>query len=108
MQRSRGSPECSRREGDMMADHEPCGDGGVSGLNCDEALATLYTYLDGELTNERRATISAHLDLCGYCGDAAHFEAELRVVIADCARAHVPEPLLERIRSVLANEARSV
>jgi len=50
--------------------------------------------------------ISVHLDRCGYCGDAAHFEAELRVVIADCARAHVPEPLLARIRAVLAEEAR--
>ena len=80
---------------------------GASGVDCDEALATLYTYLDGELTHERRATIAVHLDRCGYCGDAAHFEAELRVVIADCARARVPEPLLERIRSVLADEARS-
>ncbi|HEY8080960.1 MAG TPA: zf-HC2 domain-containing protein [Acidimicrobiales bacterium] len=91
-----------------MGDHDPCGDGGTSGLDCDEALATLYTFLDGELTPERRVMISSHLDRCGYCGDAAHFEAELRVVIADCARAHVPEPLLERIRVVLAEEARSV
>jgi len=90
-----------------MAGHEPCGDDGASGVNCDEALATLYTYLDGELTIERRATITAHLDRCGYCGDAAHFEAELRVVIADCARARVPEPLLERIRAILAEEASS-
>ncbi len=88
-----------------MAGHDPCGDGGASGVDCDEALSTLYTYLDGELTVERRATITAHLDNCGYCGDAAHFEAELRVVIADCTRARVPEPLLERIRSVLAAEA---
>ena len=63
-----------------MAGHDPCGDGGASGVDCDEALSTLYTYLDGELTVERRATITAHLDNCGYCGDAAHFEAELRVV----------------------------
>jgi mycothiol system anti-sigma-R factor len=90
-----------------MAGHGPCGDDGTSGVDCNEALSTLYTYLDGELTIERRATITAHLDRCGYCGDAAHFEAELRVVIADCARARVPAPLLERIRAVLAEEARS-
>ena len=90
-----------------MAAHEPCGDGGASGVDCDEALATLYSYLDGELTRERRTAIATHLDRCGYCGDAAHFETELRVVIADCAKAHVPEPLLERIRSKLADEARS-
>jgi mycothiol system anti-sigma-R factor len=88
-----------------MAGHDLCGDGGASGVDCNEAMSTLYTYLDGELTIERRATVAAHLDGCGYCGDAAHFEAELRVVIADCARARVPELLLERIRAVLAEEA---
>ena len=67
--------------------------------------STLYTYLDGELTVGAAGDIAAHLDRCGYCGDAAHFEAELRAVIADCARARVPEPLLERIRAVLAAEA---
>ncbi len=88
-----------------MAGHDPCGDGGASGVDCGEALSTLYTYLDGELTIERRTTIATHLDRCGFCGDAAHFESELRVVIADCTRARVPEPLLERIRAVLAEEA---
>jgi mycothiol system anti-sigma-R factor len=88
-----------------MAGHEPCGDDGASGVDCDQALSTLYDYLDGELTVERRQTIAVHLDRCGYCGDAAHFESELRAVIADCARARVPEPLLDRIRAVLAKEA---
>jgi mycothiol system anti-sigma-R factor len=91
-----------------MAEHEPCGDGGVSGVGCDETLTILYSYLDGELTVERRSRITQHLDRCGYCGDAAHFEVELRAVVADCARAHVPAPLLDRIRAVLAEEARSV
>jgi len=90
-----------------MAGNEPCGDGGVSGVDCDEALATLYSYLDGELTAERRTAISVHLDRCGYCGDAAHFEAELRAIVADCAKARVPSPLLDQIRSKLSNEARS-
>ena len=90
-----------------MGAHEPCGDGGVSGVNCDDAIATLYTYLDGELTPDRRRVITAHLDACGWCGDAAHFEAELRAVVADCAKARVPEPLLDKIRTVLATEAHS-
>ena len=41
-----------------MAGHDPCGDGGASGVDCNEALSTLYTYLDGELTVERRTTIA--------------------------------------------------
>lgn len=90
-----------------MGANEPCGDGGASGVDCDEAIATLYSYLDGELTPEKRASIAAHLDRCGFCGDAAHFEAELRAVIADCARAHVPQPLLDKIRNSLATETHS-
>ena len=72
-----------------MGAHEPCGDGGASGVNCDEALATLYSYLDGELTPDRRAAISVHLDRCGYCGDAAHFEAELRSIVSDLSLIHI-------------------
>jgi anti-sigma factor (TIGR02949 family) len=90
-----------------MDGHEPCGDDGASGVDCDEALRQLYSFLDGELTHERRVAISVHLDRCGYCGDAAHFEGELRSVIQDCAKARVPESLLERIRSKLADEART-
>jgi mycothiol system anti-sigma-R factor len=90
-----------------MADHQPCGDDGASGVDCNETLATLYTYLDGELTDEKRRAITAHLDKCSYCGDAAHFEAELRAIVADCAKARVPESLLTRIRDKLADEARS-
>jgi mycothiol system anti-sigma-R factor len=88
-----------------MGEHEPCGDGGASGVGCDEALAELYSYLDGELTPDLRAAISVHLDRCGYCGDAAHFEAELRTIVADCAKARVPDSLLEQIRVKLADEA---
>lgn len=90
-----------------MGAHEPCGDGGTSGVDCDEAIATLYPYLDGELTEDRRAIITAHLDNCGWCGEAAHFEAELRVVVADCARTRIPADLLARIRNVLEAEAHS-
>ena len=38
-----------------MAAEGLCGDAEASGVNCDEALSTLYTYLDGELTAQRRA-----------------------------------------------------
>ena len=48
-------------------------------MNCDEAVHQLYHFLDGELTDERRAQISVHLTYCGPCGGAAEFEAEDRV-----------------------------
>jgi len=75
-------------------------------MNCDEAVHQLYHFLDGELTEERRAQISAHLAYCAPCGGAAEFEAELRHVIANHCRDHVPESLIRRIAEAIDEESR--
>jgi mycothiol system anti-sigma-R factor len=75
-------------------------------VNCDEAVHQLYHYLDGELTDERRIQISEHLTFCGPCGGAAEFEAELRVVIANRCKDHVPESLIKRIAEAIDEESR--
>jgi mycothiol system anti-sigma-R factor len=75
-------------------------------MNCDEAVHQLYHFLDGELTEERRAQISVHLTYCGPCGGAAEFEAELRLVIANHCKDHVPESLIRRIADAIDEESR--
>lgn len=70
--------------------------------NCEEALHDLYTYLDGELTEDRRMLISGHLDDCNPCFEAFDFEAELRIVISHRCRDEVPESLRQRIADQLA------
>jgi mycothiol system anti-sigma-R factor len=65
--------------------------------DCDEALAELYTYLDGELTEERRVRIQTHLDDCSPCLEVYDFEAELRIVIRQKCRDEVPGSLRERV-----------
>jgi mycothiol system anti-sigma-R factor len=75
-------------------------------LDCDEAVHQLYHFLDGELTDERRLRISQHLDLCHWCSDAAHFETELRKIIADRCRDTVPEQLRQRIAAAIEEERR--
>jgi mycothiol system anti-sigma-R factor len=74
-------------------------------VDCADAVHQLYDYLDGELTEERRKAIALHLDLCGSCGEAAEFEQELRMVIANCCRDRVPESLKARIADALHLEA---
>ncbi len=83
---------------------DPCAAG--SGVDCDEAVHQLYHYLDGELTDEKRREIGQHLDLCGPCAGAAEFEAELRQVIANKCRDHVPESLIRRIAAAIDEEQR--
>jgi mycothiol system anti-sigma-R factor len=79
---------------------------GQQTVDCDEAVHQLYHYLDGELTDERRVKITEHLNFCGPCGGAAEFEAELRQVIANKCRDHVPESLRERIAKAIDEESR--
>ncbi len=57
---------------------------------CQEAIATLYTFLDGELTRRGERRSSHHLDECSPCFEAFGFEAELKVVIARKCRDEVP------------------
>ena len=61
-----------------------------SGSECREALETLYNFLDGELTEQRRQEIQQHLDECSPCLEAFDFEAELKIVIARQCRDQVP------------------
>jgi mycothiol system anti-sigma-R factor len=72
------------------------------GGECEAALRTLYHFLDGELTPERRRAIQRHLDECSPCLQAFDFEAELKVLVARCCRDQVPERLRIRVAQVLA------
>src|SRR3954454_12190405 len=74
--------------------------------DCESALAEIYTYLDGELTDEKRHLIADHLDGCSPCVEAYDFEAELRMVISRRCRDEVPETLRIRIAEKLTLIAR--
>ena len=97
-----------------MGDSEaPSGSGGATGddeerpagfVGCDETIERLYFYLDGELTEERREEIRLHLDLCGPCVDVYGFETELRRVIANRCKDHVPPSLIDRVADALREE----
>jgi mycothiol system anti-sigma-R factor len=69
--------------------------------NCDEAIASLYHYIDGEITETTRTVVQRHLDDCSPCFEAYDFEAELRIVISAKCRDEVPESLKARIRSLI-------
>jgi mycothiol system anti-sigma-R factor len=72
--------------------------------NCEDAVHQLYLYLDGELTQERRALIRQPLDECPPCFEAFDFEAELRMVIAHKCREQVPDHLRQRVARALGVE----
>lgn len=88
-----------------MADEERRGSAdGAERVGCGEAVRQLYSFLDGELTEERRELITSHLDDCGPCAEAAGFEADLRTVISRRCKDRVPESLIARVAAAIARE----
>lgn len=73
--------------------------------DCHDALHELYQYIDGELTDDRRADITSHLNACGECFEAFDFQAELRQVVAHKCRDEVPEALKARVAHLIEGEA---
>ena len=72
-------------------------------MDCSEAIHQIYHYLDGELTEEKRAVIARHLDLCPPCADGFDFETELRRLIATKCRDDVPPDLRKRIADAIGH-----
>lgn len=72
-----------------------------TGGECQETLAKLYTFLDGELTQERKSKIRHHLDECSPCLEAYEFESELRAMVASKSRDECPDALRAKIASIL-------
>jgi mycothiol system anti-sigma-R factor len=68
---------------------------------CQEAIQTLYNFLDGELTDRRRYEIQLHLEECSPCLEAFDFEAELKLIIARKCRDQVPANLRDRVHEAL-------
>ncbi len=72
-----------------------------SGDDCLEAVAKLTEFLDGELTDERRAAIQVHLDDCSHCLGAFGFQEELRAVVNQRCRSRLPDGLKRRVLEAL-------
>lgn len=71
--------------------------------NCSDALHELYTFLDGELTSERREAIKEHLEACPPCFEAFDFEAEIKGYLAQKCRERVPESLKDKIAQAITD-----
>ena len=82
--------------------------GGHDDVDCGAAIHQLYDYLDGELTEERRVKIAEHLDYCAPCASAAGFEADLRHVIANRCKDHVPDSLIAKVAELIESERRQL
>ncbi len=79
----------------------------MSKPTCEESLAQIYLFLDGELDEATRASIEIHLEHCSPCVAAFGLEMELRALVSRCCREPVPRELRERIAAALQEMAQA-
>lgn len=72
-----------------------------SRIDCEEAIAQLMEYLDGELDEASRRQMEEHLETCRECFDRAEFEHRLRERVKETGSAPAPESLRQRIRGLI-------
>lgn len=87
--------------------HSPDGSrSGETELNCEESLARVYEYLDGELDPAEHDAVRHHLEKCRDCYPHFDFERLFLDYVHELGAGEESKPgLEERVRQMLAAEA---
>ncbi|MFP3941391.1 MAG: mycothiol system anti-sigma-R factor [Thermoanaerobaculia bacterium] len=73
----------------------------ASRIECEEAIAKLLEFLDGELDETDRSRMHQHLETCRACYTRAEFERRLRERVAETGSAPAPDSLRTRVRRLM-------
>ncbi len=77
----------------------------VKQLDCREAMAQLWDFLDEELTPETMSAVKTHLDACAACHPHAQFAERFLAALGRCRPTDdMPGTLKQRIMVCLQNE----
>lgn len=68
---------------------------------CEDAIANIYLYLDGELGRMHTAKIRYHLKHCQGCFSAFHFEDHLKQVVRDRVQEEPKQEVIDRLYAFL-------
>jgi anti-sigma factor RsiW len=75
-------------------------------MRCDRALELISPFVDGELREEDRQAVAAHIEACADCAALAVDIRRMSKAIAEVGREPAPKALFLRVRSTLASAAR--
>jgi mycothiol system anti-sigma-R factor len=76
--------------------------------SCEEALAAIYEFLDGELDDMSRERVQAHFDVCGKCYPKLRFEESFRSAVQKASAGQAPPPdLRAKLLDLLARAQRA-
>jgi anti-sigma factor (TIGR02949 family) len=70
-------------------------------IRCEEVIAHLLTYLDGEIDAARRAQIDRHLEECRGCFSRAEFEKALREKLRQVGSVRPSARLQKRVKALI-------
>ncbi len=74
------------------------------GPECEQALAQIERFLDGECDPGVRAFVDKHLSDCVPCTERAEFRRHLKnLLAAKCREQQMPAGLSDRVRSLIEN-----
>ena len=80
---------------------------GIPMIKCEEALESLFEYLDGEIDGERHAAIEKHLEICRECYPRAQFERSFLDALGGVdGESAVPADLREKVLATMQMEDR--
>ncbi len=74
----------------------------MSKHSCEDAVAHVYSYLDGELGRIKTTRIRRHLRKCPPCMGAFSFEDRLKMIVRERVREEPRPEVIDRLRSFLA------
>lgn len=72
-------------------------------IRCEEVIAHLLAYLDGEIDDKKREQIDRHLQDCRGCYSRAEFERALRKRVAALGEEKAGAKLRRRIGELIDN-----
>ena len=68
------------------------------GTDCNEVLSWVYDFLDGEIDDERRASVLAHLEECPPCLQQYSLEKAVKALVyRSCCQETAPSELRVRV-----------
>lgn len=75
-------------------------------MDCAAAMARLWDYLDGELTEETVAAVKSHLRHCSHCVSHAQFAERFLEALGRCreCQPEMPGALRSKVMSALKSE----
>jgi anti-sigma factor (TIGR02949 family) len=75
-------------------------------IPCDQVIAKLWEYLDGELSEDQAEKVRAHLDICGRCFPQYNFQRAYKEFIRRSGEQPLPPGLRRRVfEAILAEES---